>query len=286
MHYLYSMNPRFFIVLLLVLLSGKTLCAQTIRFFEPVEKQGHAWFFWGYNRSAYTNSDIHFKGTGYEYTLHDVEARDAPSEWDPEVYLNIKQFTVPQFNIRAGYFFKRNYSLSLGWDHMKYKLINNQESTISGYIDQSVSSHYGGTYDNDPFKIYYGFLAYEHTDGLNYIRFQLDRLDNLVSIGKDKVRVQWLNGIGLAALMPWTDARWLGTRYENKLHLAGFGFNGSTSVRLELLGHVFGQLSYMGGYINLLDVTVNRDSDDRAKQTFWFYQRYIVAGLTFNLNGK
>lgn len=271
------------IIFVFLLLHAGLLKAQTIRFLEPVDKKGQAWFFWGYNRSAYSTSDIHFSGEGYEYTLHDVVARDAPSEWDPEVYLNIKQFTVPQFNFRAGYFFRPNYSISLGWDHMKYKMVNNQMSAISGHISESVSQQYAGTYHNDPFSIRYQFLAYEHTDGLNYVRFQLDRLDNIVSFGENTARLQWVNGLGLAAVMPWTDARWLGTRHRNKLHLGGFGFHGSTSVRLEFWDHLFAQLSYMGGYINLLDVTVNRDTDDRAKQTFWFYQRYIVVGASFRI---
>lgn len=257
--------------------------AQGVKLWEPINQKGKFWILWGYNRSAYSNSDIHFKGSGYEFTLYDVEAADDPSSWDAGVYIHPKWFTIPQFNFRAGYFFRPNYSLSFGWDHMKYKISNTQTVNIDGHIDEDLSVIYGGNYDNTPIKLTSSFLRYEHTDGLNYVRLQLDRFDNLISIGDEALQLHWMNGIGVAAVMPWTDATWLGERHLNALHLGGFGINVSSGLRLQFLKHFFAQATVMGGYINLLNVTVDNQSDDRAKQQFWFEQHYFSIGGLFRI---
>ena len=46
---------------------------------KPYSRKGEYYFFWGFNRSDYTKSDITFRGKGYDFTLHDVVANDLPS---------------------------------------------------------------------------------------------------------------------------------------------------------------------------------------------------------------
>ena len=118
---------------------------------------------------------------------------------------------------------------------------------------------------------------------LNYVRFQLDRYDNLITVNDDALQLQWMNGIGLGAAMPWTDTYWLQQRNLNALHLAGFGVNISSGLRLQFLKHFFFQATLMGGYMNLLDVTVNNKSDDRARQQIWFQEHHIGGGAVFRI---
>ena len=68
--------------------------------------------------------------------------------------------------------------MSLGVDHMKYVVQQNQEVLINGNIDNS-STTYNGNY-NETINIEDGFLKFEHSDGLNYINFEYRRFDNLV----------------------------------------------------------------------------------------------------------
>ena len=46
---------------------------------EIYKRKGNFFFYWGYNRSAYTNSDIHFWGDGYDFTITAVRAKDEPT---------------------------------------------------------------------------------------------------------------------------------------------------------------------------------------------------------------
>ncbi|MFM7666857.1 MAG: hypothetical protein ACKO7D_01555, partial [Bacteroidota bacterium] len=38
--------------------------------------KGTGFVYWGYNRSAYTRSTIHFEGAGYDFSLKGVKAKD------------------------------------------------------------------------------------------------------------------------------------------------------------------------------------------------------------------
>ena len=69
---------------------------------------GTLFFYWGYNRSIYTPSTIRFIGPGYDFQLKGVEAVDRPST-NLNEYINFNSFTVPQFDVRVGYNFKRNW---------------------------------------------------------------------------------------------------------------------------------------------------------------------------------
>ena len=48
-------------------------------FSQQTNKKGSYYITWGYNRSAYANSDIRFVGPGYDFTLLNAKALDAPT---------------------------------------------------------------------------------------------------------------------------------------------------------------------------------------------------------------
>jgi len=111
---------------------GKEDCT-VLKKISPLTKQGQMFIFFGWNRSAYSNSDIHFKGNGYDFQLDNVKATDRPTKlsWD---YINPAWFTVVQYDFRAGYFIKDDLALVLGIDHMKYVMKQNQTVDFSGTI--------------------------------------------------------------------------------------------------------------------------------------------------------
>jgi len=117
------------------------------------QRKGSFYVNWGYNRSYYRNTDIEFKGKGFDFTMEDVSAHDLPEEFSAKIYLNPLKFTIPQFDFRIGYFINEKYSVSLGWDHMKYRITETQSVRLSGTIDESVSEQYAGQYDDQAFLL-------------------------------------------------------------------------------------------------------------------------------------
>lgn len=48
-------------------------------------------------------------------------------------YINPAKWPIPRLNFRAGYFISGKYSISLGWDHMKYVAADIQTVKMQGY---------------------------------------------------------------------------------------------------------------------------------------------------------
>ena len=164
--------------------------------------KGKFFISWGGNRETFSKSDIHFKGTDYDFTLYDVTAHDKPKGWHID-YINPARMTIPQTNFRMGYFVNDHYSIAIGVDHMKYVMNQNQTVEMSGYIN-TPGYETGGSV-NQPKTLTSDFLKFEHTDGLNYINTELTRFDDVskwigTDIDKFQLNVLAGAGIGLCAL--------------------------------------------------------------------------------------
>ncbi len=72
-----------------------------------LHQKGKFYINWGYNRSWFNESDIHFTGQGHDFILYDVVANDRPSELSTD-YINPAKWSIPQLNFRFGYFFPIN----------------------------------------------------------------------------------------------------------------------------------------------------------------------------------
>ena len=115
--------------------------------------------YWGWNRGHFSASDITFKGEDYNFTLKDVKSIDKPKPFGI-YYFKLDELTNPQTNFRIGYFFMENYTISLGVDHMKYVMRNDQAVTINGNIN--TDGDFDGTYNNDGIVLTKDFLLFEH----------------------------------------------------------------------------------------------------------------------------
>ncbi|MEX1192715.1 MAG: hypothetical protein WEA99_12140 [Brumimicrobium sp.] len=54
-------------------------------------EKGSFYAYWGYNRSAYTKSDLNLVGRGYDFTMSNLQASDNPEKFNPNVYFNPKK---------------------------------------------------------------------------------------------------------------------------------------------------------------------------------------------------
>ncbi len=247
---------------------------------QEQSREGTMYMYWGWNRGWFSNSDVHFKGDGYDFTLYDLVANDrqSPFGWDP--YFKIDRFTIPQYNFRLGYFFHNNYSISFGVDHMKYVMVEYQTVKISGSIDSSYSSKYGGVYNNDDLVVANDFLYLEHTDGLNYLNFELRRHDEIYKFKNISINVS--EGLGGGMLMPKTNAMFMGNTRNDEFHIAGFGLGAVVALDITFWKYVFIQGEFKAGYINMPDVRITPSKADKASQAFWYTELMGVIGVKYN----
>lgn len=243
-------------------------------------RQGQVFVHWGYNRAFYQESDVHFEGEGYNFTLHDARANDMPEEWDASVYLNPTQFTVPQFNFRAGYYFRNNWAVSAGWDHMKYRLTSTQLVKINGYIDEEkyFDPEYTGTWNGDYILYTPRFMDYHHSDGFNFIRIGIDRRQPFWSTLDQKHELVFTGSLSAGAMMPWTDFTFLGERHRNWPHFAGFGASLNAGLRFEFFRWFFLQGNAQYGWSNLRDIILEEGAAARASQKIVFFERSFALG--------
>lgn len=259
-------------------------------FSQSVPHKGKYFVYWGYNRSAYPSSDITFHGPGYDFTLNKVTASDAPTTFDGfETYFNPSLFSIPQFNLHAGYFIQDNLSLSIGWDHMKYVVDDFQNSHITGNILGQVSNpgfavnpRYVGNFSNAPIVIDpTDFVDYEHTDGFNFAAVELDHYATLWRAGKTNLQLDWVNGVGIGVVVPRSDVRLFTVGQNNFWNLAGAGASIKTGLRLNLTKLLFLETTFKGGYTDLWDVHTTGRSEDKASQSIWFGEWFWVLGFNF-----
>lgn len=252
-----------------------------ITFKPETNKTGEFYAHWGWNREWYNKSDIHFSGADYDFTLRDVVAKDKPAEFDINTYFNPANVTIPQYNFRVGYYFNKNYHISMGVDHMKYVVQKGQTVKIDGEINEP-NNPYNGTYTNDDVVIQPGFLEMEHTDGLNYTNVEIGRFDNIFQY--KKITVGLAEAVGIGVMYPKTDASLFDKERHDEFHVAGLGTNAQIGLNVKFWNHFYIQSELRGGYINMPDIRTTYDKADNAKQSFFYGQVNILFGAFWNIN--
>lgn len=246
--------------------------------------KGKIYLYWGGNRGYLTNSDIRFKGADYDFTLEDVKAEDVPKGWHID-YINPARMTIPQTNFRLGYFITDKYNISLGVDHMKYVINQNQVVSIKGYYPNEGS--YGEQLPNDQVLLTEDFLTFEHTDGLNYVNAEINRVDDISKLfginDTDKIQINVTEGLGLGMVYPKTNTKLLGKERYDEFHVSGFGFSMKAGLNVTVFKHFFVQTELKGGYINMYDVRTTADKKDKASHDFFFAETVIAFGGIFRI---
>ena len=276
------------VLTILISLSAKQSFAQTNITDNPqrytANNKGKFYIYWGGNRAYYTKSDISFRGEGQEFTLHNVAAHDKPKGWHID-YVNPTKMTIPQTNLRIGYFISNKYNVSFGVDHMKYVMYQNRAVNVTGTYPNA------GSYDeqlpNGQVLLTEKFLTFEHTDGLNYINAEINRVDDISNFfginNTDIVQINTTYGLGAGVLYPKTNAQFLSRERHDNFHVSGWGASAKVGLNVTFLKHFFVQVEAKGGYINMPNIYITEDNSWKAKQDFNFIQIPLVFGGIFRL---
>lgn len=247
---------------------------------NQIDRTGSLYFFWGWNRGWYSNSDINLNGDNYSFKLENVASKDRQNKFDLNTFFNPAKATIPQYNFRVGYFISNNYNISFGIDHMKYVMVQDQAVKISGRIENT-GTQYDGIYTDESILLKSNFLQFEHTNGLNYANLEFRRFDEIFNL--NKIKINLTEGIGAGILLPKTNTKLLDNERYDEFHLSGYGINSVIGVNISFFDYLFIESEFKGGYINLPDIRTTSSESDRAYQHFFFYQFNIVFGATINL---
>lgn len=268
--------------IILLFVSGKMVAQEPVE--EKVTNKGKFYVYWGWNRGTYSNSDIRFKGDNYNFTLSNVTASDRPTKFGINPYFRIDKLTIPQTNYRIGYFFKENYTISIGVDHMKYVMNRDQTVNINGSIN--TGSVFDKMYSNEEIKLTEDFLTFEHTDGLNYLNVEVKRFDDfsyLFGLNSKNLQINLTEGIGAGILFPKSNVKLLNKERYDEFNVAGWGISAGVGLNITFLKHFFIQSDLKVGYINMSNIRTTKSSADSASQSFSFLENTLVFGGKFRL---
>lgn len=281
-------HPFLMVVLTFCVFSQYTFSQETVENPEKYtsKNKGKFYVFWGGNRESYSKSDIRFKGADYDFTIYNVSAHDKPKGYHID-YVNPARMTIPQTNLRIGYFINDHYNISIGLDHMKYVMYNDRRVDYSGYYPEEGNNTFGETISDDELLLTEDFLLFEHTDGLNYINTEISRVDDISGLiglpNTDKFQINVTEGIGGGFLYPKTNTTLLGKDRYDEFHISGYGLSAKVGLNFTFFKYFFIQTELKGGYIEMNDIRTTKDKADSAEQNFWFFQRIIAVGGIFRL---
>jgi hypothetical protein len=243
--------------------------------------------YWGYNRSFYTDSKISFFGPGYDFSLAGVQATDRPSP-EFKTYVNPSTLTVPQFNARIGFNFKKKWALSFGYDHMKYVMVHGPTYLLSGRINPLIDpiSNWSGDYNTEPVTTDESTFHYENTNGMNYIRAEISHIDKLVR-ASNAFAIYSVSGLGAGLVLNYNDFTFAGEKSMTTLSMSGVGASAHLGLRLEFFRHFFLQANNSVGFLYQHRVkTRGNDPYAYARQSLGYFQSDLVLGGIFYLRPK
>lgn len=244
---------------------------------------------WGGNRAVYSKSNITFKGRGYKFTIQNATAGDKPKGWHID-YVNPSRMTIPQTNLKLGYFISDHYAVSIGVDHMKYVMTNNKSRVIDGFIklpSEDAGAVFNGAYNHEELMVSKPFLRFEHTDGLNFIFSEIARYDDISSLfhiqNTDKFQLNIIEAFGAGILYPKTNSTLFNRERHDAFHLSGFGISASAGLNLTFFKHFYIQGDIKGGYINMGDIRTTPNTGESASQQFFFAESIFSIGGLFRV---
>lgn len=272
----------FFLFASLFSFSQTDLATQPVS--KDLKKKGSLYLMWGYTRCAYSKSDIHFvdhsntyhpetgKYHDYDFTIYDAKAKDRP---DFDQIKDVINITIPQFVMRAGYYFnnKKDFGIEINYDHAKYVVTNYQKVRVKG--------NFNGDYiDKDTILDPANFLHFEHTDGANFWMINFLKRWKLYQ-PSSKFNVGFVVKPGAGIVYPRTDVTMLGTRLNNKWHPAGWIVGVESGFRIEFLKNGVFEFMGKGSYADYRNVLVLGKGNGKANHHFFTGQLTMTMGASF-----
>ncbi len=245
--------------------------------------EGTMFVYYGFNRSFYTSNDLNLIGPGYNFTLEGSQAKDQPSPLNSGVYFNPLKLTVPQYNLRMGYMIKPHLALSLGYDHMKYTLKDNNHVLLSGTISPGVDTinDWQGDYNGFPVVLDPNKFKYANSGSVNYIRFEISRVDQWYTMGKkDWLAISTVLGLGTGPLYTVNSLYFANRLNEKTGSLSGYGISAHAGMRAEFFRHFFLQTDLGAGFMHQLHVrTSTVDANAYARHKYLFASANLNLGI-------
>ena len=255
-------------------------------------EKGAIFFSWGFNRSFYTDSKVHFEGKGHSFDLTNVRAEDNQSHRFSGNFYNPLDWTKTQYNFKLGYYFKNKWSMTIALDHMKYQIIDNSGATLDGDVtftsDEYISfndnlSFYHGNWYSKSVIIDKDYFNYNTNGGMNYLHLEWAKTAEIYNYNtKRPFVISSVTGFGTGIVLSNVNFTYNGKQNVKARSLSGYGASLFTGVRFEFLRQLYLYANVSGGLLHQVRAkTIKTDDLSYARHLFLYSQ--FDAGLGFFL---
>jgi len=230
------------------------------------------YFSWGYNKDYFSKSDIHYKNSGddnYDFNILNCKAVDRPgfkSIFNTDI-------SIPQYVYRLGYYFKKKsqFGIEINFDHSKYIVFDDQTLRVTGQIR-------GRAIDKDTL-VNNNFVHLEHTNGANFLMANmLYRVKLYESANRNSV-LSLVFKTGMGTVIPKTDVTFMGTRLDNKFHIAGFIAGEEIAIRYRIYKGLISEFSSKNAYANYFNALGVGSA--RVSHSFFTTMLILTLGYQF-----
>lgn len=232
---------------------------------------GYIYGSWGYNKDWFSKSDIHFAGTEYDFTIYQVTAHDRPN-FDQ---IFAKDISIPQFIYRVGYIFGKhpNLGIEISFDHAKYIMDQNIKSRVAGRIHDS--------YVDMDTLLTPQFIRFEHTNGANFLMFNVFKRNNLHMSQSGNHQFIWIIKPGAGMVIPQSSVAIFNKNQDNKYHIAGYVIGLDNELHYEYKHGFFAETGVKYAFANYMNVLAVGNS--KANHHFSCLELLLGVGFNFAL---
>ena len=260
-------------------------------------KPGSIYFVWGYNRAYHGNSDMTFTTPEGTFTVHNAQALDRPTPFDPAIYFHPAKLSIPQYVVKLGYMFNDNWGIELATDHMKWVFVNDIPYEVSGSFSPNLYVNENGQIIEQTFEDIQEtgnmtWLSAEHSDGYNYVNISAVYNFNAYKTKNEIFKIDIRPNAGFGLMVPKTkiemhrDSMYSWQGLDNKFHVAGFGAHVEAKVRLTVFRNFFVEAAARGTFIKINNSLVD-GTESRMSQTMVpSFQWYGAAGFNIPLSRR
>jgi hypothetical protein len=215
-----------------------------------VDKPGREFYVsWGYNGDNYTKSDMHFSqpGLGNDFRLLKVQAHDSKAWTD----LFDHALTVPQYNVRAGYFWNEKWGVELAMDHIKWIVTQDQLVHMTGTLA-------GAPVDGDV-VLSEAVLKYQLNNGANPVFVNLIRRFRLAGQHGRTGYLTFLAKAGGGFAVPHTENTVFGVPNEAGFQFfQGWNLDAVAAARVHLYKGLYFEFEEKFVYARYFGVNINQ----------------------------
>ena len=204
---------------------------------------------WGYNGDSFGKSDLHISqpSLGNEFTYLVVRARDSKGWTD----LFNHSLTVPQYNIRFGFFFNQKWGVEVAMDHIKWIVEEDQEVRMTGTL--------GGSAVDTQVTLTPEVLRYQLNNGANPIFFNVIRRIPLVGEPRRTGHISFLAKAGGGFAIPHSENRVFDQPNEKGFQFfQGWNVDAVAAVRANLWRRLYFEFEEKLVYARYFGVNVDR----------------------------